>query len=137
MIVRDKSMVEPNGPQRTLPGTTAPEETKGEKTFMSGTQEDFEADVMQRLTGVELNSLEEGLLKKYLKNRETCVENVLKLLKKLELKYADDNYSLKRIRKVIPLFEEHDFWSHQPVPKYHEMVNESDFNKPIEIKTVS
>ena len=38
---------------------------------------------------------------------------------------------------MIPLFQEHDFWSTQPVPKYFEMVSETDYNKPIEVKTVS
>ena len=78
-------MVEPNGPNRTLPGTD-------EKIFMSGSQEDFEADMMKRLDGVDLNVLEQGLLKNYLKDRKNCCANVLNLLEKLELKHAADNY---------------------------------------------
>lgn len=100
-------MVEPNNnqqPRTQLPCSNAPEETKDAQSFMSGSEAEFEADVMHRLQGVELNVLEEGLLKQFIKNRATCRENVLGLLYKLEQKHLDDNYQLKRIRKVIPLF---------------------------------
>ena len=40
---------------------------------------------------------------------------------------------------MIPLFEPHDFWDHQPVPQPTDTItlNDEDFNKPIEVKTVA
>ena len=83
-----------------------------------------------------LNPLEKGLLEKYLKNEDSCSKNVLGLLRKLEAKNLENKYELKKIRKVIPLFDEHDFWSTQPVPKYYEQVNAATLDQPIEIKKV-
>ena len=96
-------------------------------------------DVKSKLEGIELNALEQGLLERYLQDQDTCAKNVCGLLKKIAAKCEekDDRYSLKKIRKVIPLFDEHDFWSTQPVPKYYEQVDSSTFDQPIEVKTVS
>lgn len=86
-----------------------------------------------------MNALESGLLDRYIQDPATCQKNVLSLCQKLELKAeaADDKYSLKRLRKLIPLLMEHDFWSTQPVPKYFERFHENLLNKPIETKTVA
>lgn len=35
-----------------------------------------------------------------------------------------------------PLFDVHDFWQYQPVPKINEKVDKSALDKPIEIKCV-
>lgn len=78
-----------------------------------------------KLDGIEMNVLEKGLLDRYLQDQETCAKNVLGLLRKLEEKNLENKYALKKIRKVIPLFDEHDFWSTQPVPKYYEQVDAS------------
>lgn len=43
----------------------------------------------------------------------------------------------KEIKKLAPLYDTHDFWDSQPVPKTSDNVGVDDFNKPIdEIKTV-
>ena len=84
-----------------------------------------------------MNALELGLLERYLQDQDTCAKNVCGLLRKLEEKNVDDKYVCKKIRKVIPLFDEHDFWSTQPVPKYYEKSDASTFNQPIEVKKVS
>jgi glycylpeptide N-tetradecanoyltransferase len=41
------------------------------------------------------------------------------------------------VGKVIPLFDEHDFWSHQPVSKYNEELPLSQFDMPVEVKTLA
>ena len=42
------------------------------------------------------------------------------------------------MKKVEQLYDTHDFWDSQPVPKSTDQVNDEDFNKPIdEVKTVS
>ena len=133
-------MVEATGPRTQLPGT---EETKGapsnELTYVVGNQAAWGQDIKDRLEGVDMNALESGLLDRYIQDPATCQKNVLSLCQKLELKAeaADDKYSLKRLRKLIPLLMEHDFWSTQPVPKYFERFHENLLNKPIETKTVA
>jgi len=37
---------------------------------------------------------------------------------------------------MSPLFDPHDFWQNQPVPKPHEKLDESQYDKPIEYKTL-
>jgi len=128
-----------------LPGTEPTpllEESKTKTSvsvFPTGSQEDFVQDVKRKLEGVDLNVLELGLLERYLSDQKTCAVNVVGLLKKLEAKHVEKNnrYELKRIRKVIPLFDEHDFWSTQPVPKYYEQVDSTTLDQPIEVKKVS
>ena len=116
-----------SGQAKQLPGTTQIEEVKGgeEKLYSSGSTEEFIADIKMKLDGIEMNVLEKGLLDRYLQDQETCAKNVLGLLRKLEEKNLENKYALKKIRKVIPLFDEHDFWSTQPVPKYYEQVDAS------------
>ena len=79
------------------------------------------------------------LLAKYLTEKATLRPNVLGLLQKLEQKAESSHnmWDLKKIRKAIPLFDEHNFWYTQPVPKYYEMYPETAFNKAIEVKTVA
>ena len=116
----------------------AEEETKDSNvSMMVGSKEDFAKDVRARLQDVELNILEQALLDKFLQDPSTCAKNVLGLLRKLEEKNLDNKFTLKKLRKVIPLFDEHDFWHTQPVPRYYDSVPESDYNAPIETKTVS
>ena len=105
--------------------------------MMVGSKDDFAKDVRARLQDVELNILEQGLLDKFLQDPSTCAKNVLGLLRKLEEKNLDNKFTLKKLRKVIPLFDEHDFWHTQPVPRYYDSVPDSDYNAPIETKTVS
>ena len=132
-------MVEPTGPPRTqLPLLNAQEEEKkGQTTFMYGDRDAFALDVRKRLEGVELNALEEGLLDRFISDEATCATNVVNLLRKLEQKNLNNPWEVKRIRKVIPLFDQHNFWNTQPVPKYYEPVADGDFDKPIEVKTLA
>ena len=66
-------MVEANPPKTQLPtsaqsaaANNAQEESKEESQYMYGTAEDVMQDIMDRLEGVELNQLEEGLLERFL-----------------------------------------------------------------------
>ena len=131
-------MVEPTGaPKTQLPNPNNTEESKESTTFMYGDRDAFAQDVIRRLDGVDLNILEQGLLNRYIQDEATCAANVVSLLRKLEAKNLDDPYQLKRIRKVIPLFDVHNFWNSQPVPKYYEPVADTDYDKAIEVKTVA
>ena len=61
------------------------------------------------------------------------------LLYKLRSKYSQEErpWELKKVSRLVPLFDEHNFWYTQPVPKFFEPVPSSCFNKPIEVKEVS
>jgi hypothetical protein len=38
---------------------------------------------------------------------------------------------------MSPLFDPHDFWHNQPVPKMHEKADPTVWDKPIEVKTLA
>ena len=104
-------MVEPNAnPKTQLPvlnqaqGAAQEEESKEQRQWMAGTNADLLAETKRRLQNVYLNELEEGLLARFIGNIQNDKEKVVNLLEKLELRYQTDNYSLKVIRKVKPLF---------------------------------
>lgn len=40
----------------------------------------------------------------------------------------------KEIKKLAPLYDTHDFWDSQPVPKTSDNITEDDFNKAIDTK---
>lgn len=40
------------------------------------------------------------------------------------------------VQEMGPLYDPHDFWDKQPVPKIGEIVDESKLDQPIELKTV-
>ena len=55
-----------------------------------------------------------------------------------DLKERQTSYLAKReFKKIAPLYDTHDFWDSQPVPKETDSVESGDFDKPIDvIKTV-
>ena len=130
-------MVEPS-PKTQLPSSAAAaEETKDELCFMYGTKQEVIEDVKGRLENVEMNPLEVGLLERYLQDPAANKDNIITLLHKLEQKNSERKYAVKRIRKLVPLFEEHEFWSTQPVPRYTDALPSSAFNAAVEVKTVA
>lgn len=43
----------------------------------------------------------------------------------------------KKLEKISTLFDTHDFWDSQPVPKVSDLVSDSDYDKAIDrVKTV-
>ena len=43
----------------------------------------------------------------------------------------------KKLKKIATLYDTHNFWDTQPVPKSTDVVNADDFDKPIDVpKTV-
>jgi hypothetical protein len=43
----------------------------------------------------------------------------------------------EKLVDMAPLFDKHDFWHNQPVPKFTELVTVDQLNKPIEEKTLA
>lgn len=65
---------------------------------------------------------------------------VLKMLNHLKTlpKYKDNYRIMKLIEHLEPLYDVHDFWDSQPVPKAYETVDETMFDKAIDSeKTVA
>ena len=63
---------------------------------------------------------------------------VKKMLDHLKDKYKGNYKLLKHIDHLEPLYDVHDFWDSQPVPKAYDKVDESMFDKPIDVvKTVA
>ena len=54
------------------------------------------------------------------------------MLKILKDKYKNNYKVLKHIDHLEPLYDVHDFWDSQPVPKAYETIDESMFDKPID-----
>jgi len=64
-------------------------------------------------------------------------EQVHNFLKDMGEKKKLNHMQKKQLGKIAPLYDTHDFWDSQPVPKAHEKVTESDLDKPIDVeKTV-
>jgi hypothetical protein len=62
---------------------------------------------------------------------------VKKLLETLRAKNEGKYKLLKQIDHLIPLYDAHDFWDSQPVPKAYDKVDMTSMDKPIDkIKTV-
>jgi hypothetical protein len=50
-------------------------------------------------------------------------------LKDLEKGNSGKYRAEKDIKKLTPLYDTHDFWDSQPVPKTSDTITEDDFNK--------
>lgn len=71
-------------------------------------------------------------------NIDSYKERVKKLLETMRTKYEGNYKMLKKIDHLIPLYDAHDFWDSQPVPKAYDTIDPALYDKPIDkIKTVS
>ena len=88
--------------------------------------------IEEQLSGVKLNSDQKELLKNCI-NEESFQENFKKLLESLKSSHSGNYRALKKIESIAPLYDAHDFWDSQPVPKAYESVQEDMLNKPIDV----
>ena len=88
-------MVEPTGqPKTQLPGTEeskTPATATSEASYMVGDQAAWAADLRQRLEGVDMNQLEEGLFNRFANDPNVCREKIYDLLVKLETKATQND----------------------------------------------
>lgn len=54
------------------------------------------------------------------------------MLEHLKNKFKDNYKMMKQINHMEPLYDLHDFWDSQPVPKAYETVDESMFDQAID-----
>ena len=105
--------------------------------MMEGTPQETAAAVKKMLGDrLELNMLELGLIDRYMSDPATCEDNMVKLVKTLHKKHADNRGAMKPLNKVLALFEKHQFWDLQPVPRYADYLDSSEYNKPIKVQTL-
>ena len=65
-------------------------------------------------------------------------KSIVTTLRKIQESEAKTSaYFSRKVAKLVPLFDEHDFWFTQPVPRYFEQVALSEYDKPLEQKQVS
>jgi hypothetical protein len=52
----------------------------------------------------------------------------------MEMKSKHRTYqSQKELKKITTLYDTHDFWESQPVPKTSDIVNPDDYNRSIDV----
>ena len=77
-------------------------------------------DLEEALNGVKLDSEDKDKLREIYDKEEDNEEKNKQLhgfLKELAQKTKLSHYGKKQVEKVAPLYDTHDFWDSQPVPK--------------------
>ena len=70
------------------------------------------------------------------KNENENFEQIQKFINSLK-KSKRGRLEEKKLEKISTLFDTHDFWDSQPVPKVSDLVSDADFDKSIDrVKTV-
>ena len=86
---------------------------------------------MKNLSDMQKMFLKEGLK----------TQKFLKAAKLVTAKLRQDHHfeDASILEDISPLFDAHEFWDHQPVPKLKDEVvlNDDEYNKPIEVKTLA
>ena len=142
-VVEQLSNTQMNEETKKNQDANAGASTEGEEatkmTTMYGAR--FQLVVKELFEPAQLNMLEQGLLDKYLlDNFDKMPANLVSLARKVLASKPQDQITRrakKNLEKVIALFEKHEFWSNQPVQTVYDLVEEKDFNKPVEVKEVS
>lgn len=88
----------------------------------------------QELKDLKLDDDQRQLLKDALNDEGSSAENVKKLLTSLKTENKGNYKALKKIEGLAPLYDAHDFWDSQPVPKAYENIEDTQFDKPIDLE---
>jgi Myristoyl-CoA:protein N-myristoyltransferase, N-terminal domain len=88
--------------------------------------------------GVKIDQDTKDLLREKAADEPTYKGKVKKMMEELKQTKYKGNYKIqKKIDSMEPLYDIHDFWDSQPVPKAYEQVDETMYDKPIDVeKTV-
>ena len=81
-----------------------------------------------KLDDTQKDLLVEGLKNEKFSKSASVVAN--------QLRQKNKHEEASKLMDMSPLFDPHDFWHNQPVPKAHEMLDKSLQNQPIEVKTL-
>lgn len=88
--------------------------------------------IENELTDLKLNTIQKKMLKDCISN-EKYQENFRLLLKSLKSTHSGNYKALKKIESIAPLYDAHDFWDSQPVPKAYEKVEEDMLERAIDV----
>lgn len=93
---------------------------------------------IQRELNIKLDQDTKDFLRNEAASETTYKEKMKKMLDILKDRYKGNYRMLKNIDNVGPLYDIHDFWDSQPVPKAYEQIEEKDWDQPIDkVKTVA
>ena len=87
--------------------------------------------IENELKDLKLNAHQKKMLKDCINNEE-YKNNFKNLLKSLKSTNSGNYKALKKIDSIAPLYDAHDFWDSQPVPKAYERVEEDMLDKQID-----
>ena len=94
-------------------------------------------ELEQALDGVKLDSEDKERLREIydkVTNSEEQNKQLHVFLKELAVKTKKQGYAAKKsVQKVAPLYDTHDFWDSEPVPKVTDEPKEDDFDKSIDV----
>jgi hypothetical protein len=102
------------------------EEIKTSSLITSTTDEDKDPiHFCERELRVRLTADRRDEIRKQIEEEGTYKEKVKKVLEILRVDFKDNHKTMKEIDKLEPLYDAHDFWDSQPVPKAYETVDAS------------
>ena len=108
-------------------------ENKGDKSEGEKTTHQKMKELEQKLSHIKLSDEERERMRGiFEEGGEKENENIGQFLRDLKEKHT--GYFEKRdIKQLAPLYDTHDFWDSQPVPKENDKVNTTDFDKAIDV----
>lgn len=88
---------------------------------------------VEKALGVRLDSDTKDLLRQEASSEPTYQGKVKKMLDHLKkTKYSENRKVLRNIDNVEPLYDIHEFWDSQPVPKAYEKIDETMYDQQID-----
>lgn len=103
-----------------------------ESKFGSELEQKDPISFLERELQMRMTADQKDELRKEVSNIESYKEQVKKLLERLREQNQGNYKLLKKIDHLYPLYDAHDFWDSQPVPKAYENIDSSLFDKPID-----
>ena len=116
------------------------EETKGSGGVVSTliTQQQDPIVTVEREIGQKLDSEVKDKLREITQHIPLYQDKVKEMINFLKEKFKGNYKIMKRLNNMEPLYDTHDFWDSQPVPRAYETIDETKLDQPIDVqKTVA
>lgn len=90
--------------------------------------------IQEQLNDLKLTPEQKEIIQESLTNESTYKDNMKKLFSNIKANQAEkDPRLLKKLENIAPLYDAHDFWDSQPVPKAYETVDEKMWDQQIDV----
>lgn len=89
--------------------------------------------IAKEFSGLKLDHDQKEMVRESIKQGKNRQEIHKQVLQAVEEKGNYDRRSLKKAQNMAPLYDAHDFWDSQPVPKAYETVTQDMYDKPIDV----